>query len=374
VRRGSDEGWSDDASVDDASEPSRPAPSDRGGRWGQHDDADATDVVVDDTDGRGWDDDSWDDGELDDSASDDSAWDDSAWDDSAWDDSAADDGTWDDGRWDDSSAEDDGWDDESADDGTWDDSAEDDGAWDSGSADDGTWDDSATDDGTWDDSSVDDGSVDDGTWDDSSVDDGSVDDGSWDDEMEGDAGEVTDPATSTDLDDLVADIRGAWTSAVPGTATRVVVVPSGKRVATACADDSTTYAVSDDAFYCDLDDTVVIGADVLAEVQRDYGAGGVAYLLAHEYGHNLQIETGVIDDAPTAKPLELHADCLAGAYVANAVRRGEIATSALDQARAAAYSVGDDAVNDPDHHGTSQERQAAVNLGISGGDCKAYLG
>lgn len=206
-------------------------------------------------------------------------------------------------------------------------------------------------------------------------DDGTYDDGTYDDEWTDDLGPVVPPMSSEELSTALADLRTAWSAAVPGTVATVVVVPSGQRVSTACADDSVPYATSDDAFYCDLDDTIVIGADVLSEVQSQFGAGGVAFLLAHEYAHNLQIETGVDDaDSDTAKPSELHADCLAGAYLRDALGRGTIDASALDQARGAAYSVGDDDVNDPDHHGTSQERLAALDAGLAGADCRTFVG
>lgn len=265
---------------------------------------------------------------------------------------ADDEGGADDGGADDAWADDEGWTDDEP---GWGDETDEDSA---------TADDEWADDETDDDAQSSD-EVDDGT---------GYDDSGSDDETGGD-GPVVDPASSPDLDRELADLRAAWSTAVSGTTATVIVVPSGQRVATACDDGSATYATSDDAFYCDVDDTIVLGADVISETQRDFGAGGIAFLLAHEYGHNLQVETGVdAYDSATAKPVELHADCLAGAYLADALHRGTIDAAALDQARAAAYAVGDDAVDDPDHHGTSQERLDALNRGISGADCKTYLG
>ena len=79
-------------------------------------------------------------------------------------------------------------------------------------------------------------------------------------------------------------------------------------------------------------------------------------------------------DSDIAKPSELHADCLAGAYLADAYDAARSTRATLDQARTAAYSVGDDDVNHPDHHGTSQERGRGARTGIGGGDCKVYAG
>ena len=296
-----------------------------------------------------------DDGGADDAWADDEGWtdDEPGWGDETDEDSATADDEWaDDETDDDAQSSDDEW-------------IDDDAGWqDETDADSATADDEWADDETDDDAQSSD-EVDDGT---------GYDDSGSDDETGGD-GPVVDPASSPDLDRELADLRAAWSTAVSGTTATVIVVPSGQRVATACDDGSATYATSDDAFYCDVDDTIVLGADVISETQRDFGAGGIAFLLAHEYGHNLQVETGVdAYDSATAKPVELHADCLAGAYLADALHRGTIDAAALDQARAAAYAVGDDAVDDPDHHGTSQERLDALNRGISGADCKTYLG
>src|SRR5215204_1651923 len=85
------------------------------------------------------------------------------------------------------------------------------------------------------------------------------------------------------------------------------------------------------AFYCPGDDTIYVAqrfaADLYQRVVRGlpgesagYGrAAGdfaVAYVLAHEYAHNLQQELGIFDNSVTesAKPFELQADCLAGAW------------------------------------------------------------
>ena len=57
---------------------------------------------------------------------------------------------------------------------------------------------------------------------------------------------------------------------------------------------------------------------------RAAGDFAVAYVLAHEYAHNLQQELGVFDNGvePAAKPFELQADCLAGTWAYSVFEAG----------------------------------------------------
>ena len=116
-------------------------------------------------------------------------------------------------------------------------------------------------------------------------------------------------------------------SGLPEPRVRYSWVPPGERQRTGCG------VVADDgaAFYCPADDTIYVAqrfaADLYAGVARGlpgeragYGraAGdfGVAYVLAHEYAHNLQNELGLfrLGRRNSSRPIELQADCLAGAW------------------------------------------------------------
>jgi predicted metalloprotease len=83
-------------------------------------------------------------------------------------------------------------------------------------------------------------------------------------------------------------------------------------------------------------------------------------------GHILQYKLGLVrrvnDGQPTVKRLELQADFFAGYF--SGTRKLErpgfpAAVFALTQ-----YNAGDDKVSDPEHHGTNDERGAAVSRGF----------
>jgi uncharacterized protein len=157
-------------------------------------------------------------------------------------------------------------------------------------------------------------------------------------------------------------------------------VAPGSFVRTACG----TLAGDSSAFYCPGDDTIYVAqrfaADLYSGVARGlpgqqagYGrAAGdfaVAYVLAHEYGHNLQQELGTFDNAVgrSARPYELQADCLAGAWAYSVYEQGLLAPGDLEEATNAALAVGDFDVGNAQHHGTPQERRDALLTGYRTG-------
>jgi predicted metalloprotease len=73
--------------------------------------------------------------------------------------------------------------------------------------------------------------------------------------------------------------------------------------------------------------------------------------------------------------LELHADCLAGAWAGNAAERGVVDSEDLEEAEVTAWLVGDYAFDDPGHHGTPHQRAAAFTAGYEDLEsCFGYLG
>ena len=147
------------------------------------------------------------------------------------------------------------------------------------------------------------------------------------------------------------------------------------------------------ALYCPADDTIYVGqqfaADLYAGVLRDlpgeragYGrAAGdfaVAYVVAHEYAHNLQQELGVFDNSvsPTARPFELQADCMAGVWAYSVFAKGDLEEGDIQEATNAALAVGDFDVGNKQHHGTPEERREALEAGFNSGDpsvCRRYV-
>jgi predicted metalloprotease len=112
---------------------------------------------------------------------------------------------------------------------------------------------------------------------------------------------------------------------------------------------------------------------------RAVGDFGVAYIVAHEYAHNIQTELGVYDarrEGSSAMPFELQADCLAGTWGASVYRAGELQEGDVQEALSTALAVGDFEVGSAEHHGTPQERRDAWLLGFESGapnDCSVYV-
>ncbi len=168
-----------------------------------------------------------------------------------------------------------------------------------------------------------------------------------------------------------------------------VTVPPGQTLRTACGAPAGDSA----AFYCPADDTIYIAQVFASELyqgvarglpgeQAGYGrAAGdfaVAYVVAHEYAHNLQQELGVFDnrESPTARPFELQADCLSGAWANSQYEQGLIDDADIAEATGAALAVGDFDVGNAQHHGTPEERRDALLAGFETGEparCNAFV-
>jgi hypothetical protein len=92
----------------------------------------------------------------------------------------------------------------------------------------------------------------------------------------------------------------------------------------------------------------------------------VATVCAHEFGHILQYKYGLIDilnaGQTTIKRVELQADYFAGYFTG--LRKRELPTYPAAVAAVAQFNVGDTAVTDRRHHGTPEERGAAVVRGF----------
>jgi predicted metalloprotease len=152
-------------------------------------------------------------------------------------------------------------------------------------------------------------------------------------------------------------------------------------------------AGSDAAFYCPSDDTIYVSQQFAADLYNGVVSGlpgesagygraagdfAVAYVLAHEYAHNLQQELGIFDNAtgPSARPYELQADCWAGTWANSAFARGDLEQADLDEILNTALAVGDFDAGNKTHHGTPEERRDAVLTGFRSGDpsvCRRYV-
>lgn len=108
------------------------------------------------------------------------------------------------------------------------------------------------------------------------------------------------------------------------------------------------------------DGTVMMGAQLINSEAQHTGPVNftVSVIMAHEFTHILQFKLG--ENLPT-KQAELEADYMAGWYMANTT--GMWLGVASSQALQSFFSKGDYAFNSPTHHGTPEERVAAVVAG-----------
>jgi len=146
-------------------------------------------------------------------------------------------------------------------------------------------------------------------------------------------------------------------------------------------------------FYCPGDSKVYIDLSFFRELQR-MGAGGdfaQAYVLAHEVGHHVQNQLGVsmeVQRRQRSLPkkqanrlsvlTELQADCYAGVWAHHAHKRFQLLEPGdLEEGMNAASKIGDDALMrsagrrahpDAFTHGTSQQRQKWLYIGLETGD------
>jgi hypothetical protein len=117
------------------------------------------------------------------------------------------------------------------------------------------------------------------------------------------------------------------------------------------------------------DGSVIFGVSLLNELLAiaDIRETGVAAVCAHEFAHILQYKRGIdkilVGADRRVKRLELHADYLAG-YFAGGRKRANPSFPAVAFAQSQ-DRFGDDQFGDPNHHGTSKERGAAVVAGFN---------
>lgn len=146
-------------------------------------------------------------------------------------------------------------------------------------------------------------------------------------------------------------------------------------------------------FYCSADKKVYIDPSFMQELSQKYGAPGdfaMAYVLAHEVGHHIQTELGIMQQYQQALSgksqtdqnklnvrMELQADYFAGAWAKYAEEQGILETGDIEEALQAANAVGDDTIQkraqgtvvpDAFTHGSAQQRQAWFDRGYQYGD------
>jgi uncharacterized protein len=116
------------------------------------------------------------------------------------------------------------------------------------------------------------------------------------------------------------------------------------------------------SLYCPRNNTIYITQQHI-KMAYQYGDAALAYILAHEYAHAVQITSGT--RIRNITQLELQADCLAGYYM-GVMPDVTFDRQDIEEIAGIAYQVGDYEYNNKQHHGTPKERARAVLTGFQG--------
>ncbi|MEO8683402.1 MAG: neutral zinc metallopeptidase [Devosia sp.] len=177
---------------------------------------------------------------------------------------------------------------------------------------------------------------------------------------------------------------------------KVVLFTNTANTACGAADSSTG------PFYCPNDKKVYIDLSFYDQLRQEFGAPGdfaQAYVLAHEVGHAVQDQTGVLPEFNRQRAsmsqeqanaysvrVELQADCYAGIWANYAGQENLVEQGDFEEALNAADQIGDDtlqkkmqgfAVPKTFNHGTSAQRQTWFARGYKSGDvnqCDTFSG
>ncbi len=116
------------------------------------------------------------------------------------------------------------------------------------------------------------------------------------------------------------------------------------------------------------DGTVLFGVTLMKELmkQREAPETAISAICAHEFGHVLQfkmkLDKKILAGQKTVKRLELHADFLAGYFAGLSKQRNPEYPAAVYATTL--HLLGDDEVNNEQHHGRPAERAAAIVKGF----------
>ena len=157
-------------------------------------------------------------------------------------------------------------------------------------------------------------------------------------------------------------------------------------------------------FYCPQDQKVYLDLSFFRDLAERFGAPGEfaqAYVVAHEVGHHLQNQLGIMDKVDALRGrggeaqanalsvrVELQADCFAGVWAARSQKESgwRLDPGDIEAALNAAAQIGDDTLQKKSQgmvvpesftHGTSAQRVNWFKRGVEGGSverCNTFEG
>ena len=155
-------------------------------------------------------------------------------------------------------------------------------------------------------------------------------------------------------------------------------------------------------FYCPLDQRVYIDLAFYQQLKERFRAPGdfaQAYVIAHEVGHHVQNQLGILEKTDSLRQrlspaqanalqvrVELQADCFAGVWAHHANNRKLLDEGDVQEALNAAAAIGDDTlqrrtqgrvVPESFTHGTSEQRARWLTTGMKSGQigsCNTFEG
>ncbi len=202
-----------------------------------------------------------------------------------------------------------------------------------------------------------------------------------------------DDAEKAFIGKVLADTEDVWTSVFKSFGRNY---PDPKMVIyngwtkTACGQGQTAMG----PFYCPLDQKVYIDLAFYDELKRRFNVAGdfaQAYVVAHEVGHHVQKQLGILDKVQELKEragdeamanqiqvrTELQADCLAGVWAnLNDQMKKRLQPGDVEEALNAASQIGDDMIQkrmtgrvvpDAFTHGTAAQRVRWFKAGLDSG-------
>jgi predicted metalloprotease len=206
----------------------------------------------------------------------------------------------------------------------------------------------------------------------------------------GDSGGTFDQTVKNSLDDVFSFWRRMYPSVsdgkqLPALKGKLYSVdgahPSAAAKQNECISKAGANAIIDNAFYCELDDSIAWDRNsqhLVPTLGTKYGPLLVAMVFAHEFGHAVQERLGLFNRNERQIVHESQADCASGAFTATVMQNQALhlrATPAdLDRALIGYLNVRDDTPADQKQisHGDGFDRIAAVADGFEHGVTECY--